>query len=685
MAATRGLGKLGEAIDSADHSSKLRLEGQGGDAMARPIIFTAASAAALLAAMGALAAPVTDAPPRPLTDPQSLSSQAMSGAGPVPVADLFYVRGGQDAAWTPDGRGIVFSTNLTGRYNLWAAAADGGFPVQLTQSDDRQSGIAVTPDGRAIFQSDHAGAEIYDLYAAPVGGGATVNLTHTPDVTETGAHVSPDGRLLAFDRRVKTEPSTNIAVMDLSTGEIRVLTHEAQPDREWFLQGFTGDGKTLIATRSDFNQIHAAVYAIDVASGQTTALTPDSGADNVASAVSPDGRTVALTFETKAGTKQAGVLDVASHRITPLKPDVWEQRTEGFSPDGGTLIFSSNVDGRTRLFAYDTARGSSAELPLPEGVNTVAGAPNASFSSDGTKLLVTHQSSNTPFDYWIYDLTRLKAHPVTRLGLASIDPQRLPSAQVAHYKGADGTVISALVWMPFNLQRDGHAAGVVLPHGGPTGQTVDSFNRTAIALASRGYVVIAPNPRGSTGYGRSFQDSNHDDLGGGDLADEVAGAKFLVATGYVDPKHIGITGGSYGGYMTLMAIAKTPAIWAAAVEEYGIIDWATMYRTEAPTLQQYQRGLIGAPDTNAAVYRADSPMTYMDQETAPLLVLQGDNDIRVPKGQAEAVVAKLKANGRTVDAHFYPNEGHGFAKRENQIDALQRTIGWFDRYLKPQG
>ena len=655
--------------------------------MARPIIFTTASAAALLAAATAFAAPVTDAPPRPLTDPQSLTSQALPGAGPVPIADLFYVRGGQDAAWTADGKAIVFSTNLTGRYNLWAMPADGGFPLQLSQSDDRQSGIAVTPDGRAIFQSDHAGAEIYDLYAAPVAGGETVNLTHTPDVTETDAHVSPDGRLLAFVRRVKTEPSTNIAVMDLKTGEVRVLTHEAQPDRAWSLQGFTGDGKTLIATRSDFNDTHAAVYTIDVASGQATALSPETGddTDNVATAVSPDGRKVALTFETKTGRTQAGILDVATRAITPLKPDAWEQASEGFSPDGRTLIFSSNVDGRLRLFAYDIANRTSVELPLPEGVNAAAGAGNASFSPDGTRLLLAHQSSNTPFDYWIYDLAAQKAHPVTRLGLASIDPPRLPAARIVHYRSADGTVISAFVWMPFNLKRDGHAAGVVLPHGGPTGQTLDTFNRTAIALASRGYVVIAPNPRGSTGYGRAFQDANRNDLGGGDLEDEVAGAKFLVATGYVDLKHIGITGGSYGGYMTLMAVAKTPDVWAAAVEQYGIIDWASMYRTEAPTLQQYQRGLIGDPDKNADVYRATSPMTFMGQEKAPLLVLQGDNDIRVPKGQAEQVVAKLKADGRTVDAHFYPNEGHGFVKRENQIDALQRTIDWFDKYLKPQG
>jgi dipeptidyl aminopeptidase/acylaminoacyl peptidase len=281
------------------------------------------------------------------------------------------------------------------------------------------------------------------------------------------------------------------------------------------------------------------------------------------------------------------------------------------------------------------------------------------------------------------DLKAWTAAPKTRLGLASLSPPTLPASEVMHYKSGDGTVISALMWMPFNLARDGKAAGVVLPHGGPTGQTVDSFNRFAIALASRGYVALAPNPRGSTGYGKAFEDANKKDLGGGDLDDEVAGAKFLAATGYVDPHRIGIAGGSYGGYMTLMAVAKTPGVWAAGVEEYGIIDWAHMYVTEAPALQQYQRGLMGDPTADAAVYKASSPMTFMHQTTAPLLVLQGDNDIRVPKSQAEQVVATLKTDRRTVEAHFYANEGHGFVKRENQIDALERTIAWFDKYLKP--
>jgi dipeptidyl aminopeptidase/acylaminoacyl peptidase len=252
---------------------------------------------------------------------------------------------------------------------------------------------------------------------------------------------------------------------------------------------------------------------------------------------------------------------------------------------------------------------------------------------------------------------------------------------MVHYKSFDGKIFSAMLWVPFNLKRDGSNPALVLPHGGPTGQMVDYWNTKVAALTSRGYICIAPNPRGSTGYGLDFQKANFQDLGGGDLKDEVAAVDFLKASGYVDPKKIGITGGSYGGFMTLMAIGKTPDIWAAAVEEYGIINWASMLKSSDPSLNEYLKGLLGDPETNRKVYEDDSPITYIRNEKAPLLVLQGDNDPRVPKEEAQQVVEILKKEGRVVDSHYYANEGHGFEKRENQIDSIRRTIAWFDQYL----
>jgi dipeptidyl aminopeptidase/acylaminoacyl peptidase len=282
----------------------------------------------------------------------------------------------------------------------------------------------------------------------------------------------------------------------------------------------------------------------------------------------------------------------------------------------------------------------------------------------------------------VYDISSGRARQLSYSAIASLNSANLPPSQLVHYKSFDGKIISAFLWLPFNLQRDGSNPGIVMPHGGPTGQTTDSFNRTAEALASRGYVCIAPNVRGSTGYGLEFQKANYQDLGGGDLQDEVYAARFLQDTGYVDAKKIGITGGSYGGYMTLMAIGKTPDIWAAAVESYGIIDWLTMLQHEDPYLQEYEKTLLGDPEKDRAVFENASPIKFIRNAKAPLLVLQGENDIRVPKEEAEQVVSILKEAGKTVDAHFYPQEGHGFQKRENQVDAIRRTVAWFDKYLK---
>jgi dipeptidyl aminopeptidase/acylaminoacyl peptidase len=325
--------------------------------------------------------------------------------------------------------------------------------------------------------------------------------------------------------------------------------------------------------------------------------------------------------------------------------------------------------------------GKSVALAMPPGITVPDGNPNP-FSPDGKSVLLTHQSSQRPSDLWVYDLVSSKPRQLTYSAVAGLNPKDLPEAQLVHYKSFDGKMISAFLWVPFNLKRDGTNPAVVLPHGGPTGQTTDYFNSAAAALASRGYVCIAPNVRGSTGYGMEFQKANYQDLGGGDLKDEVFARQFLIDTGYLDAKKVGITGGSYGGFMTLMAIGKTPDLWAAAVEMYGIIDWYTMLQHEDPFLQQYERSLMGDPEKDRAVFEAASPIKYIRDEKAPLLVLQGENDIRVPKEEAEQVVAILKKEGRTVDAHYYPAEGHGFSKRENQIDSLRRTVEWFDKYLK---
>ncbi|MBS0393942.1 MAG: S9 family peptidase [Proteobacteria bacterium] len=632
----------------------------------------------------ATAVPVLQGPPpRAITDPHSIDSPRVAGTGAVAIADLFKTAESLSAVWSADGSAIIYSSDQSGRLNLWRQPVAGGAPMQLTHAEDRQWFQQATADGRAIvFQSDRGGREIYDLYMVPAGGGEAVNLTATEEASETFPVLSRDGKWVAYSSRPRTEPATDLGVMELATRQMRLLTHERSPSMMWIPVAFSADGRTLLANRTDIMRAHGAVYRIDVASGAATRLTADeAGAYSAASDWSADGRWIGLTTETAAGDRQAAILDLRSGAVHLLKPDHWEQSAGRFSPDGRTLLATSNVDGRDTVLAYDLAKRSVEPLPLPPGLNADAyfGAM-PSFSPDGRQLLFPHQSGAEPLEYWVYDRASRQSHPVTRL--ATLATPGLPRTQVVHYRSHDGTVISAVLWVPANLDRNGRAPGVVFPHGGPTGQTKDGFDLIPIALASRGYLVIAPNPRGSTGYGRAFMLANQRDLGGGDLEDEIAGADFMVATGYVDPKRIGITGGSYGGFMTLMAVGKAADRWAAAVDWFGIVNWVSMYERGSPQLRHYQAGLIGDPVTDKDVYTRVSPLTYLGQTRAPLLVLQGENDIRVPKEESEQIVDFLSRQGKVVDVHYYPEEGHGFAKRENQRDAIERTVAWFERYLK---
>jgi dipeptidyl aminopeptidase/acylaminoacyl peptidase len=620
---------------------------------------------------------------RPLTDPKSVVSSSNPVARPAPIDDLYYTKSVFGAAWSPDGQQIVFTSDIAGRFNLWKVSASGGWPIQLTQSDDRQYNAGWSPDGKwIVYQQDRAGDELWDLYAVPSDGGEIINLTNTPAIREQDPHWSHDGSTIAFAYKPKDGSQYDIALLNWSTRKVQLLTHERQPGYAWNVVAWNSNDKAIYAGRVNPPFTDADVYRIDVATGKMENLTAHQGTIRyLGSSLSPDDKTLLLSSDAKGGYMNVGLLDVTTRKVTWVTDLKWETFAGTFSPDGQRYTYIVNEDGVIDAYLVDRSTNHADKVDLPHGLNAFSGNPNE-FAPQSDRVIVSHEASNQPGELWVYSLRSRHADQLTFSAIASLRATPLPSSEIVHYKSFDGKIITALLWVPFNLKRDGSNPAIVLPHGGPTGQMVDYWNTDVAALASRGYVCIAPNPRGSTGYGLDFQKANFQDLGGGDLKDEIAGVDFLNATGYVDPRKIGIYGGSYGGFMTLMAIGRTPHVWAAAVDEYGIISWSTMLKSSDPSLNEYVKALLGNPEENRKVYEEDSPITYIRSEKAPLLVLQGDNDPRVPKEEAQQVVDILKKEGRVVDVHYYPNEGHGFVKRENQIDSIRRTIAWFDQYLK---
>lgn len=611
------------------------------------------------------------------TDPLSVTSAIAPIATPLPVEALLTTTRLSDVRHSNDGHQLAYVSTASGRPNIWIMNVDGTKARQLLKSNERQSGARFTKDDRAlVYNQDRGGNEYNDIYTVPIGGGDPRNLTGTDEVDERVAEFSPDGRMLAIQIKQKNAPQVNLALLQWPEGSIRQLTHETDPKAMWSEAAWSPDGKFIYASRS-VGIDNSEIYCIEAATGNSELLLQHAGKQLIyISDLSPDGRTLLITSNAKDGFDNVALVDLTTKKVQWLTDTQWSAGAEAFSPDGGAALYSLNADGRVALHFVDLKTMHESERGIPAGMNMVGSRP---YLPDGS-LLLSHEDSSHPQE--IYRLA--KDNALTQISHNANDTLKqsvLPKSQLVTYKSFDGRLISAFVWVPFNVKRTGTTPAVVMPHGGPTGQTVDTFSGRAQLLASRGIVVIAPNVRGSTGYGMEFQNANIKDLGGADLKDEIAGVDFLKATGFIDPKRVGIWGGSYGGYMTLMAIGKTPEVWSAAVDEYGILNWLSMLEHEDPRLQEYEKSLLGDPVKDRSVYESSSPLKYIRNEQAPLLVLQGENDIRVPKEEAEQLVSILKAEGKTVDAVYYPDEGHGFVKREHQRDELTRSIAWLQKYL----
>jgi dipeptidyl aminopeptidase/acylaminoacyl peptidase len=202
-------------------------------------------------------------------------------------------------------------------------------------------------------------------------------------------------------------------------------------------------------------------------------------------------------------------------------------------------------------------------------------------------------------------------------------------------------------------------------------------------MVNQGYFVIAPNYRGSTGYGNDFEQANFRDMGGGDLEDVLAAADWIQKTGYIDPKKLIVMGGSYGGYLSMMAVTKAPEVWAAGVPIVPFVNWFTEIENEDPELRQSDLATMGDPEKEKALYTERSPIFFVDKIKAPLMLLAGGHDPRCPKEEAQQVADAVKKNGGIAELKIYENEGHGFARVENQIDAYKRVAEFLKAKVPP--
>jgi dipeptidyl aminopeptidase/acylaminoacyl peptidase len=352
-----------------------------------------------------------------------------------------------------------------------------------------------------------------------------------------------------------------------------------------------------------------------------------------------------------------------------------------FSRHGKYRVIGVNEDARTRVEIFDNATGKPLALPsLPEGQ-----IANVTFSRNEDLMSFYFNGDHTPANLFLFDLKSKSVKQLTDTQNPAIDPADLVDSQVIRYKSFDGMEIPAILYKPQQASAEAKAPALVWVHGGPGGQSGRGYSNLLQYFVNHGYVVLAVNNRGSSGYGKTFFQADEKRHGHEPLWDCVEAKKYLNSLDYVEANRIGIIGGSYGGYMTLAALTLKPKEFVVGVDLFGISNWVRTLESIPPWWEAQKEALykkIGDPKKDRDMLLTVSPLFNADKVERPLMILQGANDPRVIKVESDDMVAAIKKKGGIVEYMVFPDEGHGFTKRENQIKGYGAILVFLDEYLK---
>jgi dipeptidyl aminopeptidase/acylaminoacyl peptidase len=590
-------------------------------------------------------------------------------------------------SFSPDGKRLAVICNLSGLPQVWTVAADGsGWPRLVTALDDQVSDVLWSPTDPDLlaFTLAPGGGLNEQIYLVRPDGQGLRRLTEGGKVNNNLAGWSPDGKLLLLGSNRADAGSLDSYVYDLKLGRLKLASvnkgvgtlSETSHEGRWGLV-------SRVQSRSDSN-----VYLVGLKARVDELLTPHEGPGNFAGiGFSADGTTAYLLADKERDrVALARVKLDAAGKPGPLETiagrDDADLADARITRDGKTAALLWNVAGKSELAFLDLATLQATPGPaLPGGI--VGGL---AFSEDGSKLAMTVSGSTRPADVWVLDRAAAQGsrgsalRQVTWSPHAGVALETLVTPELVEFPAHDGLELSG--WL-YRVPRETAPGPVVISfHGGPEGQERPGFNSTYQALLSRGIAVLAPNVRGSSGFGKKFVNLDNGPLrveGVKDIADCV---RFLVDGKIADPKRIGIMGGSYGGYMTLAGLTEYPDLFAAGADLFGIVNFETFFSHTEPWMAAISTIEYGDPATQKELLASLSPIHKIDRIKAPTLVLHGANDTNVPVVEAQQVVDTLKKRGVPVDLVLFPDEGHGFRKTPNRVRSTVSLVEWFEKYLK---
>jgi dipeptidyl aminopeptidase/acylaminoacyl peptidase len=584
------------------------------------------------------------------------------------------VRTATGPTFSPDGTRLCFLSDVTGVPQVWSVPVESGWPDQLTFYAERISAAHISPVAdEVLFAMDAGGNERHALFLLQRNGAQITPLTNAPDAIHQFGGWSRDGLHIAYAANTRNQAFFDVYVDTPHAPEPRrVLQHDGTN----YALGWTHHGHVLVGRY--YTNLHNALFLVDAAGGEPRLLTPDpTEALYSFPAATPDGRGLYLLSDLHRDFAALTYLDLGTLEMHIVDAPDWDVEELALSRDGRRLAYTVNVDGFSELRLRDTETGASPQVPpLPRATYS-----QLAWSGDGRRLALVLNGARYNPDVWVLDLQAERAWQATHSARGGIPQEDLVEPEVIRYPTFDARQIPALFFPPQSRAHDDGLPVVVEVHGGPESQRRPVWSAVIQYLAGRGYAVLSPNVRGSTGYGKAYTHLDDVRLRMDSVRDLAHAVEWLRQNG-ADPRRIAVMGGSYGGFMVLSAITGYPDLWAAAVDIVGIANFVTFLENTGAWRRALREAEYGSLEHERAFLAEISPIHRVERITAPLMVLHGANDPRVPVGEAEQIVNTLRALGRPVEYLRFEDEGHGLVKLANRIMGYTAIGEFLDRWLQ---
>ncbi|WP_431099772.1 prolyl oligopeptidase family serine peptidase [Roseateles noduli] len=601
-------------------------------------------------------------------------------AKPYTIEQFMATTSVRGASFSQDERRILFSSNATGIFNVYSQSVDGGEPVALTKSTT-ESHYAVSyfrNDDRVLFTRDQGGNENNHLIVRELDGSER-DLTPGDKVKAGFSGWSRDGDAFFVTTNERDARYIDVYRYDAKT-YARTLIYQNNDGNAVF--DVSGDGRWVALGKTN-TTADSDVYLYDTQSKETKHLTPHQGVASFSTTdFDPESKTLLILSNEGSEFQRLIAYDLASGQKRDLEKADWDIVYSSYSRDGRYRVTGVNADASLELRIVQTADGKPVVLPkLPGGE-----LRGVTFSKSSQRMAFYLNGDRSPSNLYVYDFGTKQVRQLTRTLSKDIDPEELVEGRIVRFRSFDGMVIPSVYYEPKEASPTHKVPAVVMVHGGPGGQTTRGYSAMVQYLVNHGYAVLGINNRGSSGYGKTFFTADDGKHGREPLWDCIEAKTYLAGTGVIDPERIGIMGGSYGGYMTLAAMAFRPEAFKVGIDIFGVSNWLRTLESIPPYWESFRKALyleIGDPVKDKDFLVATSPLFHAKEIRKPLLVIQGKNDPRVIKPESDEIVDAVKKNGVPVEYVVFDDEGHGFSKKKNQIEANQKMLEFLDKYLKP--